>query len=335
MASAGSEILVSVILPVRNEERYIRRVLGDLAAQDFPKDKLEIFVVDGQSSDRTVTEATDAGRVFPSFSVIENPRRLSSAARSIGARAARGKYLLFVDGHCHIPSQTLISDMVVIFSETGADALCRPQPLTLQPQTRFQLAVALARASHLGHGLDSTIYSDQARAVKAASAGAMYRREVFDKVGYFDESFDACEDVEFNTRVDQAGLKAFISPKLTVEYAARRSFPGLFRQLYRYGYGRWKLFRKHRSTLGAGTLVTTAFALAVLLYPLMWLLSFKIAVAATVVAVIYLVAVILSSATIAAKARRASLYLLLPPIYFTIHFALGFGFLVSMVRGRK
>lgn len=335
MASAGNGIVVSVILPVRNEERYIRRVLGDIAAQDYPKDTLEVLVVDGQSSDKTIAEATDAGRAFVNFAVLENPRRLSSAARTIGAKAARGKYVLFIDGHCHIPSKSMISDMVALFDETGADALCRPQPLTMQPQTRFQLAVALARASHLGHGLDSTIYSDKARAVKAASSGAMYRREVFDKIGYFDENFDACEDVEFNTRVDQAGLKAFISPKLTVEYAARRSFPALFRQLYRYGYGRWKLFRKHHSTLGAGTLVTTAFSLGVLLYPLLWLLSFKLAGAATVLGVIYLAAVILSSVTIATKAKRNSFYLLLPLIYFTIHFALGFGFLVSMVRGSK
>ncbi len=336
MESVGSEaITISIVMPVRNEGRFIRGVLQDLQAQSFPCDRMEILVVDGASSDNTRQEAADFKDQFPHFRIIDNPGKLASRARNIGARMAVGKYIAFIDGHCHLPSKTLIADIVTLFETTGADALCRPQPLTLKPQTLFQRAVSLARASGMGHALNSTIYTNKERFVKAASSGAIYRREVFQKIGYFDESFDACEDVEFNTRVDKAGMRAFISPKLTVEYAARRSLIALFGQLYRYGVGRWKLFRKHPSTLGSGTLVTTAFAVGAVFYPLLWLVSSQVAAIGTAFVVLYLASVILTSLTIAKKPPQRILFIYLPFIFFTIHFALGYGFLIGIIRHRS
>lgn len=322
-------------MPVRNEGRFIGGVLTDLQAQDFPLEQMELFVIDGASTDNTVSEARAFEGQFPNFQIIENPGRLASRARNIGARKAAGKYIAFIDGHCHLPSTTLVSDMVALFERSGADALCRPQPLTLKPQTLFQRAVSLARASDLGHALDSTIYTHKERFVKAASSGAIYRREVFQKIGYFDESFDACEDVEFNTRLDKSGMKAFISPKLTVEYAARKNISSLFVQLYRYGVGRWKLFRKHPSTLGSGTLITTAFTGFAVVYPLLWLWSQKLAIAASIVAGIYLAAVLLTSLSIVRKPAQRILVIYLPIIFFTIHFALGYGFLIGIIRHRS
>ncbi len=335
MVSAGnSEIDVSVILPVRNEERFINRVLEDLREQNYSKDKIEIIVVDGMSEDKTVSEAEKFTDDFPRYRILENPGKLSSRARNIGIRAATGKYLLFIDGHCHIPSRNLIADMVELFEERDAPVLCRPQPLTMQPQGTFEQAVAIARASIIGHGLDSTIYSDRERVVNAASAGAMYRREVFDEIGLFDENFDACEDVELNFRADQARLKAIISPKLTVEYAARKSLGALFRQLYRYGVGRWRLFRKHPATLGLGTIITLLFTLGVVFYPLIWFSSTEVGLLATIPVLIYL-AVVLGMSFSLVKNRPKSMLFFLPLIFFTIHLSLGVGFIAGGFKVRN
>lgn len=335
MASAGNnKPTVSVVLPVRNEGRFIASVLQALSEQEYPRDNFEIIVVDGKSTDDTVSVARQFADRFSRFQVIENPKRLSSAARNLGYRAASGDFILYIDGHCHIPSKRLIADMVEIFRRSGADALCRPQPLTAGPQTWFQQAVSLARSSHLGHALDSTIYGNQERVVPAASSGAMYRREVFAKIGEYDENFDACEDVEFNTRVDKAGLKAMISPALTVEYAARATLRGLFRQLYRYGYGRWKLFRKHPATLGVGTLIPVIFVLGLFLLPIAWLVSLKAGVILSVPYVVYLFTVTAISLHLARK-HRFSLVFILPLIFFVIHFAFGIGFIVAMSKPQR
>ena len=70
----------------------------------------------------------------------------------------------------------------------------------------------------------------------------------------FDETFDACEDVEFNHRIDRAGLRCYFTPEVAVHYAPRDSLRGLFRQLVRYGRGRVRLWRKHPDSFSAGLL---------------------------------------------------------------------------------
>lgn len=258
----GPEPRVTVVLPVRNESGHIERVLADLLAQDLPATELEVLVVDGQSTDdtRARVEALAArdGRVR----LLDNPRGLSSAARAVGAEAARGAYVAYVDGHCRIPSRTLLSDMVALFERTGADCLARPQPLEPAQTGRRARAIAAARHSPFGHSLSSEIFDlEQEREVSPVSSGAMYRREVFERVGSFDPSFDACEDVEFNTRVEQAGLKTWTSPKLAVAYEPRGTFRGLFRQMVRYGLGRARLHRKHPDAFSWESLVPVAFLL--------------------------------------------------------------------------
>ena len=86
----------------------------------------------------------------------------------------------------------------------------------------------MARSSWLGHHPDSFIYSKEERFVPAISVAVAYRRDVFDKVGFFDENFDACEDVELNHRIDKNRLKCYFTPSITVQYCPRKSLGGLF-----------------------------------------------------------------------------------------------------------
>jgi succinoglycan biosynthesis protein ExoA len=329
MASAGSAPpIVSVILAVRNEEAHLPQVLGDLAHQTLPKDQFEVIVVDGMSTDRTVEVARQFASQFPIFQLRENSRQLASAARNIGIVSAQGEYIIFIDGHCQIESETMLADMLELFRQTGADVLCRPQPLTAEPMTPFQRAAGIARASALGHGADSTIYSNFEGEVTAASSGAAYRSQVFKKVGSFDERFDACEDVELNTRVDLSGLKAHISPRLTVRYVARKSVDALWKQLFRYGVGRFRLLAKHPTTASPGTFVPPALAASILLLIFWWLLYTPLAIVLSVLVGLYILIVIVFSAVLSIK-HGPDLFPKLLVIFPTIHLALGFGFLAG------
>lgn len=236
---------ITVVMPVRNEERFIARTLGQLLDQDYPPERFEIIVADGGSTDRTREIVKEIIRTNPQVVLMENPRHLSSAGRNLGFRNGRGDYFIVVDGHCWIPTRMLFKNMLECFGKSGADCLGRPQPLDPPDVTVFQKAVALARASRLGHSGDSLIYSDYEGFCSPVSHGAMYRRSVFEKVGYVDETFDACEDVEFNYRLEKAGLKTYMSPALTIRYYPRESLLGLLRQMIRYGRGRIRLWKKH------------------------------------------------------------------------------------------
>ena len=170
--------------------------------------------------------------------------------------------------------------------------------------------------------------------VNPASAGASYKREVFDTIGYFDESFDASEDYEFNYRVSQAGYQAFTSLKLAVYYYPRNSLKELFKQMMRYGRGRMRLARKHRGTLGLGTLIPPLFTIGLLLWPIFYNRPYLLGKLYSVFYALYALAVVASALVIAARHGVIHLFLV-PWIFLAVHLGLGCGFLLELLSGKK
>ena len=324
--------LLSVVVPVRNEADAIGGVLTQLMDQEYPRDRYEIIVVDGRSTDATREIVNEMARnsAVP-IRLTDNPGMLSSAGRNVGIKNSHGDVVAFIDGHCNIPTRRLLNDMATIMAETGADCLARPQPLTIPDNNFIQSLIAHVRSTTLGHGTDSTIFSTgKTGFVNPTSSGAIYRKKVFDQIGIYDESFDACEDVDFNFRVKQSGLTAFIDPRLTILYEPRKSLLGLFKQMVRYGKGRFRLLAKHPSSWSLGQMVPPAlflFAAVTVLsvvfrarIPLMFLLGW----------ILYLGAILFSSAGLAFK-KDLRYFLGAPPAYFAIHFGLGYGFWIEVL----
>ena len=326
MGDPVSKFQIAVIMPVLNEERFIGQTLDQIYMQDFPMDAVEVVIADGGSSDRTREIAGGYKTRFGSLKILDNPRKLSSAGRNIGIRNTSAPYIIILDGHTYLPSKTLFKDMVAVFERTGADCLCRPQPLTPPGLTEFENTVAICRASALGHNPSSDIYSNYEGPTDPTSSGAMYRRDTFDRVGLFDEEFDACEDVDFNYRVNEGRLKAVISPKLQVCYYPRSTPAGLWRQMVRYGAGRFNFARKHsrvppmQGLAAAGVVVVALLILLSIVSAVAWSL-FRTLVG------IYLLVDIGFSLYLAVKEKNLSCLLMGPLIFPVIHFGLGFGFL--------
>lgn len=322
---------ISVVVPIRNEERFIAKTLSYILKQDYPEDCLEVLVVDGESTDRSADIVREIAATDPRVRLLTNPKRLSSAGRALGAEQAGGDVITFIDGHVYIDNPYLLKNTAQLLQEKRVAVLSRPQFLETPENNRFQQAVALARRSIIGHGLESTIYESGNGYVDPSSSGATYRRDVFRIVGNFDDRFDACEDVEFNHRVAVAGFRSYTSMQLAVHYYPRESLMGLFRQLVRYGKGRFRLARKHRETLSLGTLIPFAFvfgsaslALLGLLWQPIWYLAAGLVGA-------YLLLTIGASAILAAKHGWQYL-VLLPQIFWAIHVGLGWGFGVELLR---
>jgi succinoglycan biosynthesis protein ExoA len=325
-------LTISVIVPVRNEQRHIEATLRRLLEQEYDLDKYEILVIDGDSDDRTAELVQAISARHPQVRLLSNPKRLSSAARNVGIRHARGDVVLVVDGHCEIGDTSLLKNVDRAFRSSGADCLGRPQPLDISGAMPTQQAIALARTSRLGHHPASFIYADQERFVPAKSVAVAYRRDVFEKIGYFDERFDACEDVELNCRIDRAGLSCFFTPSIQVRYHPRSSVVGLFRQLVRYGRGRMRLLRKHPDTFSVGSFLPAIFYLGValgwtlgFLWPMLWWAYFG-------VLLIYVGAIAGESLRITLAKNQLRLFPLLMTIFPTIHLASATGVIMELLR---
>jgi succinoglycan biosynthesis protein ExoA len=328
--SVHNKVSITVIVPVRNEQEHIAHILEQLLEQDHKGLDIEILVADGRSTDNTRDIVTTCAENNPEIQLIDNPHKLSSSARNIAIRESHGDYLVVIDGHCEIPSRTYFIDLVDAFNRSNADCLGRPQPLDVNDATLLQRAIALARSSRLGHHPDSFIYSDQEVDCPAASVAVAYRSSVFDTVGLFDETFDACEDYELNHRIDQAGLRCRLVPKLTVKYQPRPSISGLFLQLFRYGRGRVRLFRKHPESFSLGSFIPAAFVAGVVCGPIVcWAMPLLWPAYLSIVT-IYLLAIIGESTRLAWQAGNIYTLLWLPVVFAAIHIGSGSGVLLEI-----
>ena len=329
MTTEESKYLLAIVMPVRNEEKFLGQTLDQIYLQDFPMNKIEIVIADGFSTDKTRAIAEAFKGRFGSIKILDNPGKIPSSGRNVGVKNSTAPYILILDGHTFIPSKNFLSDIIETFQTTNADCLCRPQPLLPPDINEFQKSIALCRGSVLGHNPGSEIYAEFDGEVDPTSSGAMYRREVFNKIGYFDEQFDACEDVEFNHRVKTAGLKSYLSQKLTVLYYPRDSIQGLWKQMNRYGMGRFKFAKKHNIF----SPVQWFAGLAVLIFAMGLVLSlisptiydmFRPATA------FYLLIILVFSFFLALKEKHIGCLLYGILIFPTIHFGLGYGFLKVM-----
>jgi succinoglycan biosynthesis protein ExoA len=328
-------LFITVVVPVRNEAKFIARTLAQLVAQDYPPERFEILVVDGESTDGTpgiVGQFIERAAPSPSVRLYANPKRLGSAARNVALRHARGDVVVIIDGHCELDDEHYLSKLAGAFERSGADCIGRPQPLDIAGATRLQRAIAAARASRLGHHPGSFIYSSQEGFVPAESVAVAYRRWVFNLLGEFDDRFDACEDVEFNHRVDRAGLRCFFAPEAAVRYAPRSTLGGLWRQMVRYGRGRVRLARKHPETISFGMIPPPLFVFGLLA-------GLPLSFAAAPLAAIYLAALALYAATVLAVSvslavRRRSPGLVPPllAVFPTIHLGSGVGVLLELLQ---
>jgi glycosyltransferase involved in cell wall biosynthesis len=324
---------ISVVIPVRNEQAHLGALLEDLLDQDYSLDRYEILVADGCSTDSTAAVVERyRRRALVRIALVSNPARLSSAGRNAGVYASQGDLIVFIDGHCRIPSRTLLRDTARLMAVTGADCLCRPQPLTAPGNTWFQDVVAHTRASLLGHGRDSTIYATgYAGPVNPTSSGASYRRSVFERVGMYDEQFDACEDVEFNHRVLRAGLCSYFSSRLEIYYRPRSSLPALFQQVVRYGRGRFRFLLKHPDARSVSQFVPAAWVVGLVGGGFASFASAFVAKVALIALGVYGTLVLGSSIRLAFRHGWQHLFVA-PAVYFTIHFGLGTGFLAAASR---
>ncbi len=152
-----------------------------------------------------------------------------------------------------------------------------------------------------------------------------YRRDVFDKVGLFDESLDAHEDGEFNYRCDRAGLTCYLEPAITVRYFPRDSLQGLFRQMVRYGRGRVRFSRKHRGTWRLGSIIPALFLLGLAAGGVLAFFSTTIRPVYLTILVAYLACLLGAAASIAWRNRQLGLLFRLPAVFATIHVGAGVG----------
>ncbi len=330
MSGTSSIFKVAIIITVQNDEKNIGRLLDQIYLQDFSMDKVQIVVVDGLSTDQTRERAESFKERFGSLKVLDNPSRLKSSALNMGVKNSEALIVHTIDAHTSFPDKDVLKNIVELFKGTAAECLCRPQPWAPADSSEFQQAAAYCRSSGLGHRPGMEIVEDFEGYVDPTSSGCTYKREVFDKIGYFDESFDGCEDIDFNYRLKEAGIQAYLSQKLRQDFYPPDSPKGFWHLMYRYGKGRFRFAKKHNEysimqwVAGFGV---TMFLLLMLLS----LLSLNAFARFQTLLVVYLLVILMFSLYLAVRRSYLGCLLWGLIIFPIIHFGLGFGFLRELL----
>jgi glycosyltransferase involved in cell wall biosynthesis len=311
-------------MPVRNEARYIERCLYSLAAQDYPRDKFEVLVIDGQSTDHTKQAVTRfASESTVDVRLLQNPRLLPAPALNIGLAEARGDVIVRIDGHAAVAPDFLRSSVEALW-QTRAD--CVGGVIESEGDTPLGETIALAMSSRFGVGGAAFRIGGEGPADTVAFGA--YRREVFDRIGNFTEDIDKGEDDEFNYRLLDAGGTIMLMPQIRSRYTVRDDLPGLFRQYFGYGKAKPQVLARHplqaRPRQFAAPLLVVGLAGASLLAILGWKSPLK--------SLLRMYTLSATTASLVLAGQHGWRHLpVLPPIFACLHLAYGLGFVAGVM----
>ena len=319
---------VSVLMPVRNEGAFIARSLGAVVSQDYPRDRLEVIVSDGMSTDGTREVIADISRQHANVVLIDNLEKIAATGLNRALRVARGEIIVRVDGHCEIASDYVRACVLHLLDD---QAECVGGPLETIGETFTAQAIATAMSSRFGVGGSTfRLGTNEARLTDTVAFPA-YKRETIQRAGDFDEELVRDQDDEYNYRVRKLGGRVLLSPDIHSRYYSRAGLVSLWKQYFGYGYWKVRVLQKHPRQMRSRQFVPPLFVLALVLLLLTtpFLKGSLLLIAASLLG--YAVTNLLA-AIAAARKRKWRLLLLLPMAFTIIHLAYGLGFLFGLVR---
>jgi glycosyltransferase involved in cell wall biosynthesis len=329
---------VSIIVPCRNEERHIAACLDSILATTYPRDQLEVLVVDGASDDRTREIATQYAARHAHIRVLDNPKRIVPAALNIGIRAASGEVIVRMDAHVVYPPD-YVSRLLAAQRRTGADNVGGKVCTVPADDSAVARAVAVALSHPFGVGNSYfRIGAGDDRWVDTVPFGC-FRRDVFERVGLFDEELVRNQDDEFNHRLIRHGGRVLLVSDVVSRYYARSSLRQLGRMCYQYGLFKPVVMKKVGRVMTARQLVPAGFLLTLVGTGVAALVWPSAAVAWWLVVGGYLAA-LAACAMPAGFVQGPRCALALAAAFVTLHVSYGLGFLRGLfaielgMRGR-
>ena len=322
---------VSVIMPVRNEDGFIERSLGAVLRQTYPKDRLEIVIADGISTDATreIIDELARGTEIPIF-VVDNPKQIAPTGLNRALEKAAGEIIVRVDGHCEIEPD-YVENCVSLLESGKADGVGGPIE-TIGENARAR-AIALAMSSKFGVGGSAFRTIDDREMYTDTVAFPGYTRSIIDRAGPFNEELVRNQDDEYNFRIRKLGGRILLSPEIRSRYYSRSTFKRLWRQYYQYGYWKVRVMQLHPRQMSIRQFVPALFVVSLVGWGLLATFSMLGRAAFVLVFASYLFAN-LSAAVLTAK-TKLRLIPLLSLSFAILHLSYGLGFLVGLIALRS
>lgn len=330
---------VSYVMPVLNEEDYLREAVQSILNQEYDGPK-EIILAIGPSIDSTVDVAMALADIDDRVKIVHNPQGRTPIGLNLAIKASSNPVVIRVDAH---------SELAPGYTSRGVETLYRVGAHDvgglMDAQGKSLLQCAIAAAYHSPWGLGGAAYHSGAPEGPAESAYlGIFRREVFEEVGYYDESLWRAQDWELCLRIRQAGHIVWFDPELSTAYYPRDSFKALASQSYASGVWRGEIARRYPNGKSLRHDMPPLMVVGTSLGVVAWFIEPLIALNISTIAIVGLnllklapVGYIALVGIAAARSKASSIKekLLMLPVFPTIHFSWAFGYVKGRLRGAQ
>lgn len=252
---------VTVVVPIRNEEKHIAACLKSLIAQTYPSDLYEVIVVDGRSSDGSRAVMEEYCRDHANVRVLDNPTGIVPCGMNIGIQSSQADIVVRADGHTVYPPD-YVNNCVKYLERTGAENVGGPC-LTVPANESFSARlVAAILTNPFGVG-DSKFRTGTSEGYVETVPFGAFRRELFDRIGMYNEKLVRNQDNELNARIREAGGKIYQTPALRTEYHPVAGFRKFLKVTFKTS--QWHLFsmQENGRAMSARHMIPAMFVLAV------------------------------------------------------------------------
>ncbi len=321
-------MIITVIIPCLNEEKYISHCLNDILISDYNKSKMEILVVDGMSSDETREIVALYGKKYAYIKLLDNPDKIVPKAMNLAIKQATGEYIIRLDAHASYPKD-YFSKLVKYHKELGAANVGGTILTDIRNKNIKSNAIKLILSHPFGVGnSDFRTGVTKIKEVDTVPFGC-FHRSVFKQFGFYDERLVRNQDIELNKRIINGGGKIYLIPDVTCTYFARENFTDLAKN--NFANGKWNIltayFTKTFHSLSLRHFIPLLFILSLLVPSLLTIWIPIVGWIAPISLGSYLALVIIISLKLNSK-ETTLLYLVIG--FLILHLSYGLGSLIGL-----
>ncbi len=327
----GTSDFVSIIIPCRNEDQFIGKCLDSVIVNDYPKDRLEVLVIDGMSQDGTRDVAERYVKDYSFIKLFDNPKKIIPTAMNIGIKKAKGDIIMKIDAHSAY-EKNYISKCVKYLHEYNADNVGGIWKMVPREDTLVGKSIVLALSGPFGAGnAYFRIGSKEPRWVDTAPFGC-YRKDVFQSIGLYDENIARSEDVNINSKLRRSGGKILLVPEIVIYYYTRskfiefckHNFDNGFWITYPLKFGRVLFSWRHLVPFAFMTSLIGSASLSGFSWIFLWVFLLTV--------ISYSALNLYVSVEIAAKEKDFRYFFILPLVFSALHVCYGVGSLWGLLR---